>query len=130
MQRPNLAIHWRRAARTFSSKKTPELTPFKAALDDLINTEKEILDHLQLFLNALIHHDVFTTPVPPNTTQKVAEHGLLDFLSPYSNMEIARTANKNYRISTGIKKAHNAELKLSHRQNKLASTYQNLDSAN
>ena len=102
----------------FSVRTTPELKPFKIAIDELINTEKEILQHLQLFLKTLIHHNVFTTPKPPTTAHTVVKRGLLDFLSPYNTSDIASTANRNYKnINRNFRKAHNAELRLSHRQN-------------
>ena len=59
--------------RQFSVRTTPELKPFKIAIDKLINTEKEDLKHLQLFLNTLIHHNVLTTPKPPTSIDVPSE---------------------------------------------------------
>ena len=67
----------------FNVRTTTELKPFQLAINELINTEQEILQHLQLFLKTLINHNVFTTPIPPTTTQTVVKGGLLDFLSQY-----------------------------------------------
>ena len=110
----------------FNVRTTPELKPFQIAIDELINTENKIL---QLFLNTLIHHNVFTTPTPPIMGNIVVKRGLLDFLSPCSTSDIAYAANSNYKnINRNFREAHNAELRLSYRQNQLSKTYRTLDS--
>ena len=51
----------------FNVRTTTELKPFQLAINELINTEQEILRHLQLFLKTLINHNVFTNPTPTIT---------------------------------------------------------------
>ena len=96
----------------------------------MCDKEQKILDHINLFYNALVQQIVFTNPVPLTDPPRVIKRSLLNFFSPYSTIHIAKTANKNYHdINTNFARAKNDEHRLSHRQNKLSSTYQSLSNA-
>ena len=96
----------------------------------IIAKEQRILNNIQLFYYALLDQNVINTPAAVPDMHKLLKRSLLDIFIPYNNMEIAQTANSNNRnIDTNFTCARNAKIRLSHRQNKLATCYKALNSA-